>query len=89
MGWKENKKKHDDYVSFVRNILLGKYKIIKEDELVKQEIQKHLLDKYGWKERDYDIKLISKRKRKYHYRINPYSIIEVIDIKAELQEDFE
>jgi len=88
MGWKENKKKHDDYVNFVTKVLSGYYQICTIEDYLKKEIEDYLKKKYKWKyPRNYDMKLISKRKNKYHFRIIPYDIIEDIDIRIDISRE--
>ena len=90
MGWKENKKKHDDYVDFVTKVLTGEYTLVRTDgdysHFLKQYLKSYLKEKYNWDEKDYDIKKVSKRKNKYHFIIYPYDIIENIDIKIQVEE---
>lgn len=85
MGWKENIQKHNDYVDFVAKCLTGYYEIIKEEDRVQKEIVHYLKRKYNWEyPKDYEMKLVSKRKRRYHFRIVPYDIIENIEIKVDV-----
>ena len=67
MGWKENKQKHKEFVDKVADLLIGvstgKYILLKDKDLPEYYIENMLLTKYGWKkDRDYQMKRISKRK---------------------------
>ena len=91
MGWKENKQKHKEFVDKVADLLTGistgDYILLKDKDVPVYYVENILLMKYGWKrDKDYQMKQISKRKNKYHFRVVPYDIIENIDIKIVIEE---
>lgn len=91
MGWKENKQKHKEFVDKVADLLMGistgKYILLKDKDLPEYYIENMLLTKYGWKrDKDYQIKRISKRKNKYHFKVLCYNTIDNIDINLTIGE---
>ncbi len=74
MGWKENKQKHEKFVNKVTDLLMGistgKYVLLNDKDLPEYYIENMLFTKYGWKkDKDYQMKLISKRKNNYHFKV--------------------
>lgn len=91
MGWKENKQKHKEFVDKVADLLIGistgKYILLKDKDVPAYYVENLLLTKYGWrKDKDYQMRQVSKRKNKYHFRIIPYDVIENIDIEMDISE---
>lgn len=93
MGWKENKKKHNEFVTKVKDLLMNeasRYVFVKNGDyrkLAALQVEYLMTYKYGWhKDEDYIMKMVSRRKNKYHFRVMPYSIVENIDINIVIEE---
>ena len=86
MGWKENKKKHDDYVKFVKEVLTGNFE--SEESYVLRYIQDYLKKNYGLTEKKYRIKLTSKVTSKevnsYAYQIFHYEDVYKINVDVSI-----
>ena len=82
MGWKENKKKHDDYVKFVKEVLTGNFE--SEESYVLRYIQDYLKKNYGLAEKKYRIKLTSKEVNSYVYQIFRYGDVYKINVDVSI-----